>query len=94
MEIPYLNWIYKDYSSPLETYAKTMKHLLARRNDYNITWPGHHDKPVEVGILNQFLEATEGILAKKFHGDEVELGKEKAKLLSYKDIGIVYKKNI
>lgn len=81
-----------DYSASLETYSKTMKNLLSRSEEYNLTWPGHHEKPVEIDVLKQFLEATEGILAEILHGNEVEIGRKKTNLLLYKDIGIIYPK--
>lgn len=82
--------LHMDYSTSLETYAKTIKNLLDRSQEYILTWPSHHEKPVEIDILKQFLEGTEGILADTFHGNEVEIGREKANLFLYKDIGIVY----
>lgn len=79
-----------EYCASLEIYAETIKKLLDMGQEYTLTWPGHHSKPVEIEVLSQFLVAAKGILSGAMGGNAVEIRGEKVNLLTYKDIGIVY----
>ena len=47
------------YSGTLSEYKNAMEMLWQRRDEYDLTWPGHHAKPVEKDIILQFIEAAE-----------------------------------
>ena len=80
------------YAAPLEDYLESITQLLLRRGEFETTWPGHHSKPVEVEVLEQFKEAAEGILSGIMEGtDFLAPGGEVIKLLQYRNIGIEYR---
>lgn len=79
-----------EYADTMEAYRNSIQKLLNRQQEYDITWPGHHEKPVEKEILEQFLAATDGIIKGSMQGNEVELPMGKVRLLEYQDIGIEY----
>lgn len=78
------------YAAPILTYRKSIQYLWNRQQDYDITWPGHHDKPVEKQVIKDFLEAVDGIINGTMEGELTELPMGKARLLEYKEIGIEY----
>lgn len=79
-----------EYCAPLEIYLDSIQKLLGREQDYDITWPGHHEKPVKKEILQQFEAAAGRILNGTLRGQESGIGGVQARLLEYKDIGIIY----
>ena len=36
-----------EFAAPMQTYKKSLEKLIAMESLYDITWPGHHIKPVE-----------------------------------------------
>lgn len=79
-----------EYASSISTYRESIQCLWDRRQEYDITWPGHHDKPVKKQIIKDFLEAADGILNGTMEGKYTELPMGKARLLEYREIGIEY----
>ena len=79
-----------DYNAGLEAYQKSIEKLLSLEGEYDITWPGHHGKPVGKDTIRDFYEATELLLTGKEAGREVELPMGKSRLFEYKGIGIEY----
>lgn len=80
-----------DYSASIATYLDSVNQLIARKNEFVLTWPGHHSKPVKPEILYQFREAAEGLLAGTMQGEDFAVGGKDVKLIAYQDIGIEYK---
>lgn len=80
-----------DYSAPIAAYLDSVNQLIARKNEFVLTWPGHHSKPVKPDILYQFREAAEGLLAGTMQGEDFAVGGKDVKLIAYQDIGIEYK---
>jgi len=79
-----------DYNAGLDAYAESIDTLIDMNDLYDITWPGHHTKPVEKEVLYLFSEAAHGLLEGELKGTEVELPMGKSMLLDYKGIGIEY----
>ena len=79
-----------EYAAPMTVYRESLKKLLDIETLYDVTWPGHHAKPVEKEIIHDFLIAVNGILDGTMEGSYVELPMGTAKLLEYKEIGIEY----
>lgn len=81
-----------EYSTSVEVYAETMARLLEKRQEYNTTWPGHHEWPVGISVLEHFREASKQLLDGQMEGQRSDEFDEDTRLLFYEDIGIVYKK--
>lgn len=79
-----------EYSASMETYQASLETLMGIREQYDVMWPGHHEKPVEPAILSDFLTAVDGILKGTMEGIEMMLPMGKTKVLEYKEIGIEY----
>lgn len=79
-----------DYAATMETYRNSLEKLLSMEEMYDLTWPGHHSKPVEKYVIKDFLTAVNGILVGSMKGVEVQLPMGKAHLLEYREIGIEY----
>ena len=79
-----------EFAAPMQTYKKSLEKLIAMESLYDITWPGHHIKPVEKQVIHDFLTAVEGITGGTMEGAWTELPMGKARLLEYKEIGIEY----
>lgn len=43
-----LRWI----AAPMQTYKESLEKLIAMESLYDITWPGHHIKPVEKQVIH------------------------------------------
>ncbi|MBU9735626.1 MBL fold metallo-hydrolase [Diplocloster agilis] len=82
--------LHMDYSASVEVYEESVKKLLEERENYNLTWPAHHDKPVQPEILCQYLEAAQGIISGNMCAEKTVNQGRCARLLTYHDIGIVY----
>ena len=57
---------------------------------YDLTWPGHHSRPVDRQVIHDFLIAVNGILDGTMEGVIRKLPMGEARLLEYKEIGIEY----
>lgn len=79
-----------EFSASIRTFKESIEKLLNIRDQFDMIWPGHHQKPVEKEILSDFLTASEGILNGTMEGEITELPMGAAKLLEYKEIGIEY----
>ena len=79
-----------EYAATMQEYRRSLQTLISLENRYDITWPGHHSKPVEKQVIYDFLTAVDGILKGTMAGVETELPMGKARLLEYKEIGIEY----
>ena len=79
-----------EFAAPMQTYKESLEKLIAMESLYDITWPGHHIKPVEKQVIHDFLTAVEGITGGTMEGAWTELPMGKARLLEYKEIGIEY----
>lgn len=79
-----------EYAATMMEYRKSLQRLIDLEPYYDITWPGHHSKPVEKQVIHDFLTAADGILDGTMVGVETELPMGKARLLEYKEIGIEY----
>ena len=79
-----------EYAATMMEYRKSLQRLIDLESYYDITWPGHHSRPVEKQVIHDFLTAVDGILDGTMAGVETELPMGKARLLEYKEIGIEY----
>ena len=79
-----------EYAATMMEYRKSLQRLIDLESYYDITWPGHHSRPVEKQVIHDFLTAVDGILDGTMVGVETELPMGKARLLEYKEIGIEY----
>lgn len=79
-----------DHAAPIEIFLDSIRKLLDLQDYYDITWPGHHEKPVGKDVIRQFLAAAEGLLSGMMEGREMEHPAGKCRLLEYRDIGIEY----
>ena len=79
-----------EFAAPMQIYKESLEKLIAMESLYDITWPGHHIKPVEKQVIHDFLTAVEGILDGTMAGTDAELPMGRAKLLTYREIGIEY----
>lgn len=79
-----------DHAAPIEIFLDSIRKLLDLQDYYDITWPGHHEKPVGKDVIRQFLAAAEGLLSGTMEGREMEHPAGKCRLLEYRDIGIEY----
>ncbi len=79
-----------EYAATMQEYRKSLQTLINMEPFYDITWPGHHSKPVEKQAIHDFLTAVDGILDGAMEGRMVELPMGSARLLEYKEIGIEY----
>ena len=67
-----------------------MRSLWQRRDEYDLTWPGHHAKPVEKDIILQFIEAAELLGEGKLASRVCESPFGSYRLAEYKDVGIEF----
>jgi len=79
-----------EHSKDLTTYRNSLLSLLKIRDRFDITWPSHHAKPVDLNIPLQFLEAANLILEGHVQGTEVPNPYGPAKMFEYKDITVLY----
>lgn len=79
-----------EYAATMQEYRRSLQTLIDMESLYDITWPGHHSKPVEKQVIYDFRTAVDGILNGTMKGEDVELPMGRAKLLAYKEIGIEY----
>lgn len=79
-----------EYAATMQEYRRSLQTLIDLESCYDITWPGHHSKPVEKQVIHDFLTAVDGILDGTMEGRMVELPMGSARLLEYKEIGIEY----
>lgn len=80
-----------EYSQSPEVYLKSVTKLIRREFQYCKTWPAHHKWPVEKEIIHQFQEAARRIVTGEEYGDVDPKSEGLVRVLSYKDIRIVYK---
>ena len=78
------------YSGTLSEYKNAMEMLWQRRDEYDLTWPGHHAKPVEKDIILQFIEAAELLGEGKLASRVCESPFGSYRLAEYKDVGIEF----
>ena len=71
-------------------YKNAMEMLWQRRDEYDLTWPGHHAKPVEKDIILQFIEAAELLGEGKLASRVCESPFGSYRLAEYKDVGIEF----
>lgn len=79
-----------EYAATIQEYRNSLQTLLDIEDLYDITWPGHHSKPVEKQVIHDFLTAVDGILDGTMKGVNAEFPMGKARLLTYREIGIEY----
>lgn len=79
-----------DFCASVKAYSESIEKLLQMKKAYTVTWPAHHEKPVSTQILEQFHDAAKGILSGEYQGVREETFGEHARILEWKDIGIVY----
>ncbi len=79
-----------EYAATMQEYRRSLQKLIDMEPLYDTTWPGHHSKPVEKQVIHDFLTAVDGLLDGTMTGEEVELPMGRAKLLTYREIGIEY----
>ena len=79
-----------DHSEDVATFRKSILSILEKKDRFDTTWPSHHSKPVAVEIPEQFLEASDLLLAGKAEGTEVANPFGSCKAFSYQDIAILY----
>lgn len=79
-----------EYAATMQEYRRSLQTLIDLESLYDITWPGHHSRPVEKQVIYDFRTAVDGILTRTMKGEDVELPMGRAKLLAYKEIGIEY----
>ena len=79
-----------EYAATMQEYRKSLQTLIDMESLYDVTWPGHHSKPVGKQVIHDFLTAVDGILDGTMEGADVELPMGRAKLLTYREIGIEY----
>ena len=75
-------------STDICTYAESIKKILLM--DFVITWPGHHECPVDRGTVEEFLEASQNIISKRAKGELLISPTGDAYRYAYKDIAILY----
>lgn len=78
------------YSGTLAQYQNAMEALWQRREEYDLTWPGHHAKPVGKEIILQFVEAARFLEEGKLESRVCESPFGSYRLAEYKDIGIEF----
>ncbi len=78
------------HAASLEDYRASLRKLIGLGAEYDLTWPGHHAKPVNKAVIDDFLYVTDGILNGSISGEVVNLPMGRAKLAEYKEIGIEY----
>ncbi len=76
------------YATDIKTYLRSIEKLL--QIPFKITWPAHHNIPVEREILQEFEEAAAMLLQGQAVSREIEHIGGKAKEFCWKRIGIVY----
>ena len=77
------------FCETLECYYGSLKKLKSRRAEYSVTWPGHHARPVEPEIVDQFMEGAESILDGSAELRTIVHSGRPARILEHRDIGIV-----
>lgn len=82
------------YSGTLENYREAMEALWQRRDEYDLTWPGHHAEPVKKGIILQFAEAAKLLEEGKLESRVCDSPFGSYRLAEYKDIGIEYQSSV
>lgn len=80
-----------EYATTVETYRSSIEKLLERKEEYILTWPAHHVKPVEPEIIGQFKEACDLLLEHQEEGIRQETILGESYLYSYKNIAIEYR---
>lgn len=76
------------YAADVRTYLSSIQKLL--QIPFQITWPAHHNLPVEREILQEFEEAAAMLLRGQAEGKVIEHIGGKAREFWWKRIGIVY----
>ena len=46
-----------EFAAPMQTYKESLEKLIAMESLYDITWPGHHIKPVEKQVIHDFPDS-------------------------------------
>lgn len=77
-------------SASVAVYDKTIQKLMERNREYTVTWPSHHQVPVEPAILTQFHEAAELLMEGKEKGITELSPFGEMTVFYYGDIGIAY----
>lgn len=79
-----------EYAAAMEVYRNSLEKLIHMEPLYDLTWPGHHSRPVDRQVIHDFLIAVNGILDGTMEGVIRKLPMGEARLLEYKEIGIEY----
>lgn len=79
-----------DFCTTVETYCESMRGLLARRAEFDVTWPAHHETPVSPEVLDQFLEAGKLLCEGKAEGEPMDTIFGACLRFPFKEIAIVY----
>lgn len=82
--------IYFDHSSSVEEFREGMEKVLGRRDEFRDIWPGHHDSPMTVRIVEEYLTAADTILKDPSVGKKVEMAEGYKLLYTFGTIGISY----
>ena len=56
-----------DFSETVAVYRQSLQKLLEYKDDYVLTWPGHHSVPVVPEIIEQFRDAADLLLLSLIH---------------------------
>lgn len=79
-----------DHSTSVETYRQSIDTILNLRDQYDLTWPAHHEKPIGAEIPEQFLVACDLLLEGKVQGEALDTRFGAAMKLAYQDVEILY----
>ncbi len=84
--------VYFDHSTAVSDVKRSMERLLAERNSFRKIWPGHHECPLEISILEDYHRAASDILENPAAGVKISLENGYKLLYTYRNIGISYTK--
>lgn len=82
--------VYLDHSTCVEDVKRQNEKLLARQNEFTQIWPGHHECPLDVSVLEDYRDAAERILRDPKMGEKIMLDSGYKYLYNHKSIGISY----
>lgn len=82
--------VYFEDSATVEDLQASDRKLLARRAQFRQIWPGHHRCPLDADIVQDYIAATQTVLADPSVGTRVELPDGYKLLYEYKTIGVSY----
>ncbi len=57
----------------MESYIRSLEHLLTFKDQFDEIWPSHADLPVSTDIIEKLHDGAQGILAGKVQGQPMEM---------------------